>query len=127
MLLSNIYLSIFCSQAGFIHWLQNHLLPCPFKYLTGIDCPGCGFQRAVVALLQGDFQKSFALYPPAIPLLFFFAYGIADGYFKLDTPKSTIKKTLFMIMGSIVLVSYGIKMWGLYGHYKTSAWAIMWL
>ncbi|MFC0515876.1 DUF2752 domain-containing protein [Mucilaginibacter angelicae] len=112
---------MFCSRLGFTHWLQNHLLPCPFKYLTGIDCPGCGFQRAVIALMQGNVQKSFLLYPPAIPLLLLFAYGIADAFFKLDTPRCTIKKTLFMVVGGIILVSYGGKMYDLYIHYKLSA------
>jgi hypothetical protein len=120
MLSNYIILQIFCSRLGFIHWLQNHLIPCPFKYLTGIDCPGCGFQRSLLALLQGDIQKSFSLYPPAIPLLLFFAYGITDKYLKLDTPKFVVKKTLFIITGSIVLVSYIAKMWGLYEHYKLS-------
>ncbi len=27
---------------------------CPFHYLTGLDCPGCGSQRAVFCLLHGD-------------------------------------------------------------------------
>ncbi|AYL99505.1 DUF2752 domain-containing protein [Mucilaginibacter celer] len=112
---------VFCSRLSFIHWLQNHLLPCPFKYLTGIDCPGCGFQRSVIALIQGNVQKSFLLYPPTIPLLLFFAYGIADGFFKLDTRKYAVKKTLFIIVGYIVLVSYGVKMYHLYAHYKLSA------
>ncbi|MDR6942879.1 DUF2752 domain-containing protein [Mucilaginibacter pocheonensis] len=121
MLPNYITLQLFCSQPGFIHWLQNHLIPCPFKYLTGLDCPGCGFQRSVIALIQGNVHQSFSLYPPAIPLLLFFTYGIADGYLKLDTSKFVVKKTLFIITGSIVLVSYGIKVWGLYTHYKTSA------
>jgi hypothetical protein len=114
-------LQIFCSQLIFINWLQNHLLPCPFKYLTGIDCPGCGFQRAVLALIQGDLHKSFILYPPAIPLLMFFTYGFADKYLKLDNSKNNIKKTLFVVTGSIILISYGIKLWSLYWHYKASA------
>jgi len=120
-MLEGIYIKVFCSQLSFVNWLQNHLFPCPFKYITGIDCPGCGFQRSLMALFRGDLQRSFALYPPAIPLLLFFAYGIADAFFNWDTPKSSVKKTLFMIAGSIVLVSYGIKIWGFYIHYKTSA------
>ncbi|HVW14816.1 MAG TPA: DUF2752 domain-containing protein [Mucilaginibacter sp.] len=107
-----------CFHLGFLKWLQGHLLICPFKYLTGIDCPGCGFQRSVLALVQGDMHQSFALYPPAIPLLLFFLYGIADGIFKLDTKTGAVKKTLFVIVGSMVLVSYGVKMYRIYAHYR---------
>jgi len=97
-------------------------MPCPFKYLTGLDCPGCGFQRAFIALVQGDIHKSFSIYPPAIPLLIFFIYGIVDHYLKLDNQKSVVKKSLFIIAGTIVLVSYGIK---IYTHYTASAVATM--
>jgi hypothetical protein len=127
MPLQFITLQIFCSRLLFINWLQNHLLPCPFKYLTGIDCPGCGFQRAVITLIQGDIHKSFTLYPPTIPLLIFFTYGIFDGYFKLDNQKNTLKKTMFMIVGTILLVSYSLKIWEIYSHYKASAVAVIWL
>ena len=27
---------------------------CPFRLLTGLQCPGCGSQRALHALLHGD-------------------------------------------------------------------------
>lgn len=100
-----------------MQWLREHLLPCPFKYFTGIDCPGCGFQRSIIALFQGDLHKSFLMYPPAIPLLLFFAYGIMDRRFNLDTKNGVIKKTGYMIVGTIIMVSYCVKMYGLYkGH-----------
>ena len=105
-----------CSYLVFIQWLQSHLLPCPFKYVTGIDCPGCGFQRAVLALVQGKLDQSLALYPPAIPLLLFFAYGLADRRFKLDTKNEVIKKTGFVVLGAFILVCYGVKMYHLYHH-----------
>lgn len=30
------------------------LPPCPFHAATGLDCPGCGVTRAVIALTRGD-------------------------------------------------------------------------
>ncbi|MES2425777.1 MAG: DUF2752 domain-containing protein [Bacteroidota bacterium] len=125
MLATFISLQIFCSRLLFISWLQNHLIPCPFKYLTGIDCPGCGFQRAIIALFQGQWQNSYLLYPPTIPLLLFFMYGIADAFFKLDNDKGTLKKSLFIPVAAIVLISYSIKIWGVYHGYTASVAAAM--
>ena len=31
---------------------------CPVKLLTTLDCPGCGFQRALHALLHGHFSEA---------------------------------------------------------------------
>ncbi|MES2064153.1 MAG: DUF2752 domain-containing protein [Bacteroidota bacterium] len=91
-------------------WLKAHLLPCPFKYITGIDCPGCGFQRSLLALLNGDVHQSFLLYPPAIPLLIMAVWWLADSVFKLDTRKSLVKKTMFIVVALIITVSYALKM-----------------
>ena len=51
------------------YWLEGHLLSCPVKAAAGIDCPGCGFQRALLALLRGDFEACWHYYPPLIPFL----------------------------------------------------------
>lgn len=32
---------------------------CPFKLLTGYDCPACGNQRVLHALLHGEFSVAF--------------------------------------------------------------------
>ncbi|MCC8408438.1 DUF2752 domain-containing protein [Mucilaginibacter sp. UR6-1] len=104
------------------NWLKGHLLPCPFKYLTNLDCPGCGFQRSFIALLQGDFKSSFELYPPSIPLILAFLYFAASHKFPLDNRNDTVKKTVFIVAATIVTVSYIIKLWHLHtGGYKASA------
>ena len=36
---------------------------CPTKLLFNIDCPGCGFQRAIHAIIHGEFKRAFSLNP----------------------------------------------------------------
>ena len=31
---------------------------CPFKLITGLSCPGCGFQRATHAILHGEIKQA---------------------------------------------------------------------
>ena len=49
---------------------------CLFHLLTGLECPGCGSQRAVHCLLNGDLPQAFhynALLVAAIPYLVLYA------------------------------------------------------
>lgn len=39
------------------------MLTCPFHWLTGLNCPFCGAQRMVVALLHGHVAEAFWLNP----------------------------------------------------------------
>lgn len=54
----------------------NPLPPCPFHWLTGLYCPGCGATRALHALLHGNLQKALSMNPvfvlalPIVALLF---------------------------------------------------------
>ncbi|MBN9311487.1 MAG: DUF2752 domain-containing protein [Chryseobacterium sp.] len=46
---------------------------CPFKSFTGLDCPGCGSQRAVHEMLHLHFGEAFrknALAVLALPYIF---------------------------------------------------------
>lgn len=43
---------------------------CPFKMITGIDCPGCGLTRAFGCILLCDFSAA-VQYHPLSPLIFF--------------------------------------------------------
>ncbi len=91
------------------HWLNNHLLPCTFKLLFGIDCPFCGFQRAFLLLLQGQFTDSFKMYPPLIPCLLFL--GIVAVYIfnkKVVKPKFFTLSSCLVL--SIIFISYFVKL-----------------
>ena len=50
-------------------WLDQNMLPCLYKKFLGVECPGCGMQRSIVSLLKGDFNESFAFYPPLLLVL----------------------------------------------------------
>ncbi|MBK6836430.1 MAG: DUF2752 domain-containing protein [Bacteroidetes bacterium] len=52
-----------------INWLKNHQLTCSIKSTFGFECPGCGTQRSIIALLEGNVAESFRLHPGV--LLFF--------------------------------------------------------
>lgn len=51
------------------YWLVEKLFPCLYKLIFRIDCPICGFQRALLLALRGNFKASFKMYPPLIPCL----------------------------------------------------------
>ncbi len=57
-------------------WLlaEKYMLPCLSKQLFGIDCPGCGLQRSVALLLQGEFAASFLMYPGLLPMAALFGF-----------------------------------------------------
>ncbi len=56
---------------------------CPFKLLTGHDCPGCGMGHAVVFAMRGDFAASFHAHPLGAPLLALWTSWLAWGAFNL--------------------------------------------
>ena len=36
---------------------------CPFRWIFGMDCPGCGMTRALLSALKLDFQAAFSYHP----------------------------------------------------------------
>lgn len=49
---------------------MSHIILCPFKYITGFECPGCGMTRAFIAISQLDFYSAFKFNFISYPLLF---------------------------------------------------------
>jgi uncharacterized membrane protein len=47
------------------------MLPCLSKTLFGVECLGCGMQRALVLVFQGEFGKAFQMYPAIYTTLLF--------------------------------------------------------
>lgn len=99
-----------------VKWLESHMLPCAYKQIFGIDCPGCGFQRACLALLKGNVGQSLALYPAAIPVMVTAIILLLNSRYQFDK-KARIRKGLYFFTGGIILISYISKMLLLYYHH----------
>ncbi len=96
-------------ELSVFEWLEEHQLPCLIKNTFGIECPGCGFQTAVLALLQGEIWESVQLFPGLFPLITFIC--LAGGHLvglKKITPRC-IKFVGFVCL-IIILVSYLLKL-----------------
>lgn len=96
---------LFSGYIDMLNWLENNLLPCPFKTFTGIDCPLCGLQRALLALAHGNFMASLSYQPATIPLLFAVALSIPNK--RPSSPyKQLLKKAVYASCALIIGVAY---------------------
>ena len=96
-------------MSGFIHWLEDHLLTCPYKAGLGMECPGCGFQRAFIELIQGNVAESLALYPALIPMLVMF--GLLGLHIKFSFRYGALAlKILFVLNVVLIMGSWVAKM-----------------
>ena len=106
------YWVVVCSVGSLSQW-QGWLLPCPIKVVTGVDCPGCGFQRSLLALLQGRWNESYQLYPPTVPLILLLLYILLKNACGFDK-RSVVLKLLAIACGWFILGVYVMKLW--HGH-----------
>lgn len=59
---------------------EEYMLSCPFHRLTGLDCPLCGAQRMLNALLRGEWGVAFESNPLlmlSLPLLLLWCTRLA--------------------------------------------------
>ncbi len=88
--------------------VEDYMLPCFTKKIFGFDCPGCGLQRSVVYLFQGDFVAAFEMYPAIYTLLPLFAVLLADAFFKIKYANKIII-TLMTSSVALILINYILK------------------
>ena len=93
----------------FVDWLETIQLPCFYKSLSDIGCPGCGIQRAFVALLRGDFIASLKLYPALIPTLIMLILLVVHIVYPLKRG-ATILLSLFILNVVIMVTAYIYKL-----------------
>ena len=85
------------------------MMPCLSKSLFGIDCFGCGTQRALVLLLQGDLCAAFKMFPAIYTTILLF--GIIGLHF-IDKSRNYHKLIIgvAIINAVIMVIAYIYKM-----------------
>lgn len=88
---------------GLITWLENNMLPCPYKSNFGFDCLGCGMQRSIVALFKGNLVESFYFYPALLPMISMFLFLIVHLIFKFKNGGTWLKYQFIFVVAVVVL------------------------
>jgi hypothetical protein len=82
----------------FLSWLAENMQPCYFRQLSGHDCPGCGFQRGLLLLLQGDLSASISMYPALLLMIFMFLFLIAHLIFRFKHGGTILLYTFIVVV-----------------------------
>jgi hypothetical protein len=84
---------------------------CPFKALTGLDCPGCGVTRALHALLTGHPVRALdhnALVSVAVVLGLVW-FGVSKVRQRTGRPPLTLKHpTAWAVAAGVVVVAFWV-------------------
>lgn len=85
------------------------MIPCINKTLFGVDCFGCGTQRAFLLLLEGDFVGAFQMFPAIYTTLLFFGFVALHFIDKSRNYRNFL--IFFAIVNAIIMVgSYFYKL-----------------
>lgn len=88
-----------------VQWLEVHTLTCPSVKYGGMECPGCGMQRSLIALLNGNIFSSLELYPALLPLTSLVVYTLLHLKYKFrNGSKNIIALQVFVV--SIITAHY---------------------
>jgi len=88
--------------------LEDYMLPCFSKKIFGVDCPGCGIQRSIALLFQGEFVAAFKMYPAIYSLLMLFGFLLIDQFYVIKYSNKIII-TLTSITVFLILTNYIFK------------------
>jgi Protein of unknown function (DUF2752) len=84
------------------------LMPCMNKSMFGIDCLGCGTQRALILITNGEFEKAFFMFPAIYTTILLFAFLGLNFVDKTRNYHNFIIP-LALLNASIMIISYFYK------------------
>lgn len=84
-------------------------IPCPIKFATGFDCPGCGISRVLLSYLRLDFKTAFFTNPVITVILpiMFGDYVYHKYLYVVHNNKKPFNKleniSMYVMIGSLIL------------------------
>jgi hypothetical protein len=88
--------------------LDDYMLPCMNKSIFGMDCMGCGTQRALILIIKGEFIEAFYMFPAIYTTILFFIFlGLNFAHKSYNYHKIII--TLAITNAVIMIASYFYK------------------
>lgn len=88
---------------------EEFMIPCLSKKLFDFECLGCGLQRSVVLLFQGEFAQAFQMYPAIYTLIPLFALIGLNIFFKFKYANKVIN-ILAVLSVVIIIINFIIKL-----------------
>lgn len=95
-----------CAVLVFVLLFLYH---CPFRYIFGVSCPGCGMTRALCAAVFSDFETAFS-YHPLFPLLIPAALYIGLRRFGLMAPSAKRDNTYILLFTALFILVYILRL-----------------
>ena len=95
--------------------IEDLMLTCPSKRFLGIECLGCGAQRAVVLVFEGKFSEAFHLYP-AVYTLLLFLFTLSLSFVDKKRKYSGIMMGMVALNLIIMIISYYYRHFYIHSH-----------
>lgn len=89
--------------------MEEFMLPCLNKQIFGLDCLGCGGQRALVLLFQGEFKAAFQMFPAIYTLLAFLVFLIVNLFIKFKADWH-VKIAFILLNAGVIITAYFFKL-----------------
>ncbi len=82
--------------------MEDLMIPCMSKSIFGMECLGCGTQRALLLLLRGDFVAAFNMFPAIYTTIFLFLF---IGLHFIDKARNYHKLIIgFAIVNAVIMI-----------------------
>ncbi len=89
--------------------MEEILLPCLNKQIFGMECYGCGAQRALLLFFDGEFSAALRMFPALYSVLLLLGFVLFNLFYRFKY-ETSIKIGLILLNAAIIAISYAIKM-----------------